>query len=409
MKTKSPQNTLPVDFTIANTGALTPSIVVVSDEIGETSQVWLWRQIIGFDRIKPTVLTWEYKNCNDYPLNGTPIKRMTPYPKPDRGISRWLFRFRNLAGRNFYGSVGKEKRELRDWLKQQRPDAILCHFGHVALRILTVANDLGIPLVVHFHGMDLSSMLNNHWYRWSLIRALPRFAAMVVVGSHQRKLLIEHGANPQKLHLIPCGVPTEEFTPSPNTSHDIHQPFRILTTSRLVPWKGVDYTLRAFAELATKTKSCELHVIGDGSEREALIRLAVDLGIRDQVFFHGDRPPAFVHAQMQQSDVFVQHSLDGDNGWVEGFGVSISEAAATGLPVIVTRCGGIPDQVVDRKTGFVLPQRDVRSMTNAMIQLAQDSELRRHMGDAGRSHMVQHFDARNQIAKLEDVLLAAIL
>ena len=300
-------------------------------------------------------------------------------------------------------------RELREELRRQRPVAILCHFGFMALRILPAAEDVGIPIVAHFHGLDLSSLLNDRWYRWSLIRALPRFGAMVVVGSHQRKWLIEHGADPKRVHLIPCGVPTEEFTPCPIGSQDTRRSFRILSTSRLVPWKGVDYTLRAFAKFSTRAQNCELHVVGDGPERAALTKLASNLGISELVFFHGERSSAFVQAQMQQCDVFVQHSLDGDNGSVEGFGVSISEAAATGVPVIVTRCGGIPDQVVDRKTGFVLPQRDVRSMANAMIQLAQDSELRRRMGDAGRSHMVQYFDTRNQIAKLEDVLLAAVV
>ncbi len=409
MKTECPQNALGTDCS-TNAGKSTnvPSVVIVAQHLGVTSEVWLWRQIVGFDRIVPTVLTWEYKNEREFPLNGTPMRVMTSDPTPYNGRRRWLSRVQNLSGRNFFGTVGKESRELRKWFSKQNPAAILCHFGHVALRILPVANDLGIPLVAHFHGMDLSSMLTNRWYRWSLDRCLCSFTGVVVVGSQQKQWMLDQGVDPERVHLIPCGVPTEEFTPFPIGSQDISRPFCILSTSRLVPWKGVDYTLRAFAEFSTRAqKSCELHVVGDGPERSALTSLAADLGISKQVFFHGDRPPAFVHAQMQRCDVFVQHSLDGDNGWVEGFGVSISEAAATGLPVIVTNCGGIPDQVVDGRTGLILPQRDVRAMANAMRQLARDPELRRRMGDAGRSHMAQHFDTRVQIGKLEDVLLAA--
>ncbi len=401
MKTECPQNALGTDCS-TNTGESTnvPSVVIVAQHLGVTSEVWLWRQIVGFDRIIPTVLTWEYKNQRKFPLNGTPMRVMTSDPTPYNGRRRWLSRVQNLSGRNFFGTVGKESRELRQWFSKQNPAAILCHFGHVALRILPVANDLGIPLVAHFHGMDLSSMLKNRWYRWSLDRHLCSFTGVVVVGSRQQQWMLDQGVDPERVHLIPCGVPTDEFTPPSDRPED---PLRFVAVSRLVAWKGVDLTIRAFARAASGLPRALLVIIGDGPDCGELETLAAGLGLADRVIFRGAQLPAIVRQELERSHVFVQHSLD-LNGWYEGFGVSLAEAAAMGLPVVASRCGGIMDQVVDGQTGFIVDQHDVDGMAKAMQRLGRDSQLRHRFGQDGRRRMVREFDATSQVRKLEGVL-----
>ena len=86
-------------------------------------------------------------------------------------------------------------------------------------------------------------------------------------------------------------------------------------------------------------------------------------------------------------------------------GVSVAEAAATGLPIVATRCGGIVDQVIDGKTGFLVEQRDVDGMAEYMVKLGLEPDLRTKMGQAGRERMVAEFDTQKQIAELESVLL----
>jgi glycosyltransferase involved in cell wall biosynthesis len=106
---------------------------------------------------------------------------------------------------------------------------------------------------------------------------------------------------------------------------------------------------------------------------------------------------------MQAATVFLQHSLE-LNGWIEGFGVSVTEAAAMELPVIVSRSGGLVDQVVEGKTGFIVEQRDVEGLAAAMRHLAGDPDLARDMGAAGCAHVAQLFDTPGQVVKLEFVL-----
>jgi glycosyltransferase involved in cell wall biosynthesis len=102
----------------------------------------------------------------------------------------------------------------------------------------------------------------------------------------------------------------------------------------------------------------------------------------------------------------VQHSISHSSGWVEGFGVTIVEAAAAGLPVVVSRSGGIGPQVLHGKTGFLVQEGDVASMAKAMIDLAESPELRTRMGMQGRRHVECHFDTPRQVEKLENVLLS---
>jgi len=182
---------------------------------------------------------------------------------------------------------------------------------------------------------------------------------------------------------------------------------RFVAVSRLVRWKGVEETIRAFAQVRKKLGEVSLEIVGDGPQENHLRSLVAELQLDRDVHFHGARSPEQVREILTRSDVFVQHSLTDENGWVEGFGVSLAEAASVSLPIVATESGGIPDQVLDGETGILIKERDVSAMAEAMCRLATDPELRRRLGSAGQERMVRDFDSAGQIAKLEDVLLAA--
>lgn len=378
-------------------------LCVVARSVGRWSEVWLWRQLLGFKQLKPCVMTWEYVNREVYRLDNLPVQLLPFDPLAgEDSLLRWFRRAQSLPVRNFFASVGAERRFIEKQLLERKPRVMLCHYGHTALRVLPIAQKQHIPLVAHFHGLDLSSSLNNRWYRWSLLRALEHFSAIVVVGKHQEKWMIEHGARGERVHLIPCGVPTQDF------KHKARQPskgIQFICVCRLVEGKGVEYCIRAFAQVVKEITDGNLLIVGDGPLRSDLEALRHELGLGQCVTFAGSVFPDRVKDLLSESDVFIQHSLISSTGWVEGFGVSIAEAAATGLPIVATRCGGIVDQVMDGKTGFLVEQRDVDSMAKHMVKLGLDPDLRRKMGQSGRERMVAEFDIQKQIAKLESVLL----
>lgn len=383
-----------------------PRLLVVNQEFGTPSQVWIERQLRGFRQFRPHLVYWEAGLYRDAAAEGLETTEIGDWAAPvmRHDWRRWLTRAANLPTGNSLAAHGRNLRRLEALARGIAPCVILAHFGPTALHLLPVARRLGLRLVVHFHGHDLSSSLRrNRWYRRSLETQLRHFAAAIVVGEHQRDLVRGMGFAEHRLHLIPCGVPVAEF---PLRQEDPGGPFRFVAVARLEPQKGFDVTLQAFAEVRARLPAAELHIVGDGHERRRLEQRATELGIAKQVTFHGFRTTAGVARQMRRSHVFLQHSLE-LGGWVEGFGVSAAEAASTGLAVVVSDCGGLRDQVVDGITGFIVPQRDSHAMATAMLRLAEDPALAARMGQAARRHMQANYDTKRQIARLEDVLQSA--
>ncbi len=378
--------------------------LVVCRHLGRASEVWLHRQITGFRRVEPTVLCWVRENAESYPFKGIEVVRLTSEPAPYDGRGRWIWRLRNLRTRNFYGAVGEERRMLGETLRRTRPQVILAQFGTTACRVLPAALERNIPVVAHFHGVDVTGALANPWYRISLQRCLPRFAAMVVVAEYQKETLVKLGAPPEKIHVIPCGVPVADLPEARQTGR---QPCRFLAVGRLVEKKAPDALLMAFGKCHREVPDARLGIVGDGPLFDHSRRLVEELRLETAVEFAGSRPSDFVAGELQRSGVFLQHSVTSGGGDMEGWPVSIAEAMAAGLPVVSTRHAGITSQVVDGTTGFLVDERDWNAMGEAMLTLARDPTLRTRMGRAGRERAARCFDQKHMIDKLETVLMAA--
>jgi len=384
-----------------------PHVCFVAHALGNSSEVWLWRQLFGFKNLNPQVITWKYVNRENFTLKEIPVNILGFPPRGAEvdGVGRWLYRLRNLYRFNFYGSLGAERLAIKNCLITWKPKVMLCQTGHTALKMLPIARDLNIPLVAHFHGADVSSALHNRWYRWSLLCWLKNFSAIVVVGSHQKQWMLEHGIPENKIHLIPCGVPTDEFAYTERQQSDS---VRFLAVSRLVKKKGLEYSIHAFSIVKEKVPAVKLDIFGEGPLENKLKEQVNSMGLADSIRFMGSVSPECIREKMALCDVFVQHSIVAPNGDSEGSPVATAEAAASGMPVISTISPGIVEQVVDGKTGFLVGQRDADAMAERMLELAQSPELRRKMGQSGRQRMIECFDSKKQIEKLEDVLLSCI-
>jgi glycosyltransferase involved in cell wall biosynthesis len=348
-------------------------------------------------------MTWQTINKEEFPLSNIRVENLQlDFNEKLSFLNRLIQRAYGMRDLNFCRPSCQEMQRIYSCIKQTRPDVVLCHFGYAALRILPVTNALNLPLVVHFHGRDISASLQNKWYRWSLKKSIKHFSAAVVVGSHQRRKLIEeYYMKDDKVFLIPCGVPTEQFS---SVKKKNSRPLQFISVSRISQEKGLDYSLKAFAEIAVKIPDSHFTLIGGGPFKGELESAVQNLGLEGRVSFVGEKKPLEIIEYLHSSDVYVQHSLQSQDGWIEGFGVSIAEASSMKLPVVVTDCGGIVDQVVDGVTGYVVAQRDVMAMASRMEELARDAVLREKMGNAGRNRMVEHFDTQKQISKLETVL-----
>jgi glycosyltransferase involved in cell wall biosynthesis len=148
-------------------------------------------------------------------------------------------------------------------------------------------------------------------------------------------------------------------------------------------------------------------MVGDGPLWGATQHLARALNVADAIEFLGPRPHAEVAAIMRRARAFVQHSVVAADGDAEGTPVAVLEAGATGLPVIATRHGGIPDVVLSGDTGFLVDERDIGAMAGHMIQLATHPLLADRLGRAARQRICAEFSASRATETLLQILEAA--
>jgi len=140
------------------------------------------------------------------------------------------------------------------------------------------------------------------------------------------------------------------------------------------------------AEVAPHEPRARLLLAGDGPDRRSLERLATRLGLVDRVEFTGELPHDQVPQALARMDVFAMPST-----W-EGFGVAALEAAAMELPVVASNVHGIPDVVENGLTGILIPPKDVRALSRALLRLLRDPDERRRMGRAGRDMVAARYD-----------------
>ena len=138
---------------------------------------------------------------------------------------------------------------------------------------------------------------------------------------------------------------------------------------------------------------------------DALQALSHDLGLKDAIEFTGGLPAKETMRMIAGSCALVHHALDEPDG-PEAFPTVVSEAMALGKPVIGTRCGGIPDQVVDGQTGYLVEQNDVSAMAGHMERILLDAELGARLGQAGRQRAEERLDSAQLAREVEARLMA---
>ncbi|MBM5572351.1 MULTISPECIES: glycosyltransferase [Deefgea] len=292
---------------------------------------------------------------------------------------------------------------LKRFSEKKQASIIHAHFLPDAVMILPIAKQLGLPLIATSHGFDsqmsrcsqLKTLKPTNiqflLHEQSLYREATSFIA---VSNFIRGKMIDRGVAPEKIYTHYIGVDTKKFNLC-----DIEGRF-VLNVSRHVKWKGIDVLLRAFAKTPQDWKLIQ---IGAGPETEALQQLTKELNIQDRVQWLGAQDHSEVIRLMRECAVYVQASLPDSNGQTEGFGMVLLEAAASGVPVIASRSGGMPEAMVENETGFLFEPGDAEELSLKLNHmLALDTYSRRAIGLAGR-HFAETLDIRSQAIKLEKI------
>lgn len=240
------------------------------------------------------------------------------------------------------------------------------------------------PFIVTGHGGDVTGM-NKGIMRKLKARVLKRAAGVTAVSNHLADVL--HGIDPdKKIEILPMGCDTSKFGPEHRVENFFGQGDKkvILFVGRLAEKKGVTYLIEAMKQV----ENAILIIAGDGPLREQLMEQARPLG--EKVRFIGSKTHEELEAVYASADVFAAPSVQAKNGDIEGYGLVFLEAMASGLPVVASRSGGIPDLVHDGENGLLTEPGDPDDLAKALNRLLQDEALREVLSQNGYATAKDH-------------------
>jgi glycosyltransferase involved in cell wall biosynthesis len=284
-------------------------------------------------------------------------------------------------------------KDLVTLIRKIRPDVIHTHSSKAGVVGRFAGWLCGTPTIFTAHGWGFTP--NTPRLRRSLALfteklLAPLTAKLICVSESDRQLALQLGVGtPYSLTTIRCGIPSVTVP----SAQPAKEPPRLMMVARFNEQKDQATLLKAVAQL--KQESFSLDLVGSGSSLEACKALAEILKIADRVNFLGDRQD--VSTLLARSQIFVLSTH------YEGLPISILEAMRTGLPVVATKVNGIPEAVIQGKTGFLVPHQDEAALAIALKTLIRSAELREQMGQASRAKFLQEFIVELMLTQIRSV------
>lgn len=260
---------------------------------------------------------------------------------------------------------------------------------------------------------------HGHEVGWSMVpggrEALRRIGrdtdALTVISRYTRGRFAAAFGPEAVLELLPSGIDTDEFRPDPAARSALRRRYGlgeapvVTCVSRLVPRKGQDSLIRVLGHVRARVPGARLLLVGDGPYRDRLRRLAAEHDVAEHVVFTGPVPAGELAAHHAVGDVFALPCRTRGGGLdVEGLGIVLLEAAASGLPVVAGDSGGAPETVCEGHTGHVVPGRDLDALTDVLAGLLADPDRARAMGAAGRAWMLRDWTWPTLVERLQALL-----
>ena len=353
----------------------------------------IYRQVRSLRGYETFVMTKALQNSERFPFPDIELIPKPPTNPFRHGWLKWVKRTPPIIYRGEY-------KMLSNLLDRRGADLMHIYFGHTGVHLLPFIEQWHKPCVVSFHGADVAEKKDIPHYAPKL-RSL--FDAVPLVLARSRSLaerLLNLGCPPERLRINRTGLPLDEF-PFVRRQVPSEGRWRFMQACRLIPKKGVATSLCAFAIFQKDFPNSELVIVGKGPLQAHLEELTEELGIASKVRFRGFLSQQELMALYANSHFFLHPSETPPDQNQEGIPNSILEAMSTGLPVLATQHGGIPEAVDQGRTGLLVEERDFVGLAEAMKAAVRSPMIFLEMGALASQSVAANFEQREQIRQLE--------
>jgi phosphatidylinositol alpha-1,6-mannosyltransferase len=292
--------------------------------------------------------------------------------------------------------------------KQEGIELIMIHHvlpaGYASVRM----KRKGIPFLLFSHGTDLVAGTATRWKKRMVIRVSAAAEQIIFNSKSLKKRFLDVLPEFEKKSTVvyPCPEP-DFFVPPPQEDIDhlknmyaLEGKQTILSVSRIVEGKGFPHLVRMMPEILKRAPHLVWLIIGDGSKKELLMQLIQKYSLQNVVRFIGEIPHADLKKYYYLADLFVLLTHP-DEGREEGLGLVFLEAAATGLPVVAGRSGGVEEAVIDGETGLVMNlNNEIREIPDAIVALLNNKEKSLDLGRQAQERIQRDFQWPVQLEHL---------
>ncbi|MFT4645597.1 MAG: glycosyltransferase involved in cell wall biosynthesis, partial [Planctomycetota bacterium] len=303
-----------------------------------------------------------------------------------------FYRIPKMNNLNIELFIRKYKRLLQEYLNVNKPDVIYvqsCSWAGIV--VSEIAVKLKIPYVVSeqksiffYDEFPFSAKIEE-----KISLAFSQANSVVANSKMMKKALSKYASN---IVVIPNLVDVNFFRPEVKNNIDN---FTFISVGNLLPVKGYDILLKAFAEVLKHKKNISLTIIGKGKGLNSLLQLARDLEIEGFVYFKGYKTSAELVKEYNDSSAYISSSR------METFGMTIIEAMSCGLPVVATKAGG-PDDIVNENNGYLAEVEDVNSLKSKMILMIEN--ISKFDSKKIRQNVIANYSENMVIKKFETQL-----
>lgn len=376
---------------------------------GDNEVPWLRKSVDTLREfgVEVEVLAPAYKGLKSHAIDGVPVHRFRYAPKNweilthDEGAPTKMAKHPLLqllaipyCISGFFKCLALARKRKFDVIHAHWP------FPH-ALIVLGACKIFRIPLALNFHGAELLLIRKKKWIR-PVMKFIIGQADAVFANSHFTAEKIS-AIRPVKTEWSPYGSPLASGNVPP--PHERSGRYKILFVGRHIERKGIRYLIHAAANL--DPRKFEVRIVGKGDLTESLKKLSKEVSPQN-VVFTGPLSPDALRAEYLNCNCFALPAIVDSKGDTEGLGVVLIEAMQSGLPVVASDVGGIPDVVVDGETGILVPEKDPDALAAAFRKLEADSALEKSLLAGAERRIRECFDwgkiAARQIAVYSEMI-----